>query len=204
MTYSPQSKGKIERFYLRMQKEFLLEAQNADIQSLEELNSHFQSWLEVEYHRREHSGIGAAPLDRYTKALASTKIGTIESMEEVTEIFLYREKRKVHKKSGIIRVSGNEYQVTDASLLDQEIEARFDPYDMTRIFVYRNEKFVQLALPVNLKNNRFNSIPEEKSDTEKIIRRSSVDFFIRLKQKEEELHKQESQRIDFTKVNKED
>ena len=204
LPYSPQSKGKIERFFLRMQKEFLIEARSADIQSLEELNSHFQSWLEVEYHRREHSGIGAAPIDRFTKALASTKIRKVESMEEVTEIFLYREKRKVHKKSGVIRVSGNEYQVTDASLLDLEVEARFDPYDMSRIFVYRDEKFIQLALPLNLKSSHFKSIPEEKSTAEKIIKQSSIDFFTRLKQKEEELNKKESQRIDFTKINRED
>lgn len=204
LPYSPQSKGKIERFFLRMQKEFLLEAKSADIQSLEELNSHFGSWLEVEYHRREHGGIGAAPIDRFTRALSSTKIRTIESMEEITEIFLYREKRKVHKKSGIIRVSGNEYQVTDDTLLDLEVEARFDPYDMTRIFIYRDGKFVQTALPVNLKNVRFNSVPEERRTPEKAIKQSSIDFFVRLKQKEQELHKKESQKIDFTKINRED
>lgn len=203
LPYSPQSKGKIERFFLRMQKEFLLEARSADMQSLDELNSHFQTWLEVDYHRREHASIGVAPIDRFTRAMETTKIRTVESMEEITEIFLYREKRKVHKRSGTIRVSGNEYQVTDVSLLDLCVDVLFDPYDMTRIFIYHDGKFVQTALPLNLKNYHAHSIPEEKSKTEKTIKQSSIDFFTRLKQKELELSKKESQKIDFTKIRKE-
>ncbi|MBN2244241.1 MAG: DDE-type integrase/transposase/recombinase [Candidatus Aminicenantes bacterium] len=203
LPYSPQSKGKIERFFLRMKQEFLIEAKSADIQSIEELNSHFQSWLEVEYHRREHAGIGSTPLDRFIRALAQTKLRSVESMENITEIFLYREKRKVHKKSGIIRLSGNEYQLTDASLLDCEIEARFDPFDMSRVFVYRDGKFVQIALPLNLKSREYPLIPEEKEDDEKIIKQSSIDFFTRLKVKEQELLRSELRHIDFTKIKKE-
>jgi len=204
LPYNPQSKGKIERFFLRMQKEFLLEAENADIHTLDELNSYFQSWLEIEYHRREHFGIGAMPLDRFTAALSSTKIRVIESMEEITEIFLYREKRKVHKKNGVIRLAGSKYQVTDASLLNLEIEARYDPFDMTRIFIYRDSKFVQTALPLNLKNSPVPFVPEEKKKSENTIRQSSIDFFIKLKKKEQEISKKESQKIDFSKIKKED
>ena len=74
---------------------------------------------------------------------------------------------------------------------------------MTSLFIYRDGKYVQTALPLNLKNTHFNSIPEETPASEKTIRQSSIDFFVRLKKKEQEISKKESQRIDFTKINKE-
>ena len=156
LPYSPQSKGKIERFFLRMKLEFLIEAQGVDIHSIDELNSYFMSWVEVDYHRKEHHSIGTTPLERFTKAMKYTALKTIESLEEITEIFLYREKRKVHKSSGIIKLTGNKYQATDSSLLGTGIEVRFDPYDLSRIFIYQEGVFVQTAYPVDLKNPVYN------------------------------------------------
>jgi hypothetical protein len=187
-----------------MKHEFLLEAEAVEMYSIDELNSYFHSWIEVDYHRREHHSIGTTPLDRFTEAAKHTTIRIVESLEEITEIFLYREKRKVHKSSGIIKVAGNKYQATDASLLGTEIETRFDPYDLSRLFIYRNGAFVQTVYPTDLKNTLYNAIPEESKTPAHTIRQSSMEFFTRLKQREEELNKKEAKHIDFTKINKED
>lgn len=200
LPYSPQSKGKIERFFLRMQQEFLIEAQRVHIHSVDELNSYFQAWLDVEYHRREHHGIGTTPLDRFTSAMKTTKLTTVESLEEITEIFLYRETRTVHASSGIIKVAGNRYQATDTSLLGTRIEVRFDPFDLSRLYLYREGLFIQTAHPVDLKNPVLATIPEESNTPEHTIRKSSTEFFARLKQREEELHRKEQQHIDFTRI----
>jgi len=202
LPYSPQSKGKIERFFLRMKQEFLIEAQRVDIQSVDELNSYLQAWIDVEYHRTEHYGIGATPLDRFTDAMKTISVRTVESLEDITEIFLYREKRKVHKSNAIIKVGGNKYQATDPSLLGVDIEARFDPFDLSQIYVYRDGAYVQTAYPVDLKNPVLSSVPEESQTPEGKIRKSSTEFFSRLKQREAELHKQEKTHIDFTKIQK--
>lgn len=203
LPYSPQSKGKIERFFLRLKSEFLLEAKTADIQSIEELNSFLIAWIEIEYHRKEHHALGVTPLERYIRNLSKGKIRTVESMEEITEIFLYREQRQVHPSKGIVRLSGNGYQVTDHSLLGKSIEARFDPFDLSRVFVYNNGVFKQIAYPARMNNPLYIKIPEENHKSEKTIRNSSVEFFARLKQKEQELHQKENKLIDFTKLNKE-
>ena len=200
LPYSPQSKGKAERFFFRMQNEFLIEAQRVGIQSIDELNSYFQAWLDVEYHRTEHQGIGICPLDRFTKALKTTTVRTVESLEEITEIFLYREKRKVIKPKGIIKLAGNKYQVTDASLQDTEVEARFDPFDLSKIYVYRENVFVQIAYPVSIKNSVYGNIPEESQESESTIRKSSTEFFTRLKQREHEINRKENKHLDFTKI----
>lgn len=202
LPYSPQSKGKIERFFLRMKKEFLIEARAADLSSIDELNSYFHSWLEVEYHRKEHHGIGTTPLQRFTRELSRTKVRRVESMEEITEIFLYREKRKVGLSNGAIKLNGNIYSSPDVSLLGKNIEVRFDPYDMSRIYVYYEGSFVHIAYPRSLSNTVYQKVPEESNTDEKQIRSSSIEFFTRLKQKEQEILKKESASIDFTKLNK--
>jgi transposase InsO family protein len=200
LPYSPQSKGKIERFFLRMQREFLIEAERVEIGSIDELNSYFQAWVEIEYHRREHQGIGTTPLDRFTEALKKTSVRKIESLEEITGIFLYREKRSIHRSSAVIKVGGNRYQASDPALLGMEVEVRFDPFDMSRIFVYREGVFVGTAYPTDLKNRTFGSVPEEIGRVENAIRKSSTEFFARLKKREEELNRKEMTHIDFTKM----
>lgn len=204
LPYSPWSKGKVERFFQRVQREFMSEARHADIHSLEELNSFLNTWLEMEYHRVEHHSIGSAPIDRYNDDMKRVQIRKIESLEEITEIFLYREKRFVHASSGIVKLNGNLYQVKNFGLLGLEVEVRFDPFDISRIFIYVDEKFSETAFPRNLKNPVLLDIPEENKTKEAVIRQSSVDFFARLKQKELETVRKESRIIDFTKLNGED
>jgi putative transposase len=166
------------------------------------LNSYFQAWIDVEYHRREHHSIGVAPFTRFTEAMKTTPVRKIESLEEITEIFLYRDVRKVHKSNAVIKVGGNRYQATDPSLLGVEIEARFDPYDLSRIFIYRNGVFVQTAYPLDLKNQAYTAFSEEADTPVLTIRKSSTEFFAMMKQREEELHHKENNHFDFTRFNK--
>lgn len=204
LPYSPQSKGKIERFFQRVQREFMSEAKFADIHSLEELNSFFFTWVEMEYHRVEHHAIGGTPIDRYQNDLKKTPVRKVESLEEITEIFLYREKRTVHTSSGAIRLNGNVYQSMNYSLLGREVEIRFDPFDLTKVFVYADGKFSEAVLPVDIKNQNYLIIPEENKASIQAIRQSSIDFFSRLKQKELEKARKENRSIDFTKLKSED
>ena len=201
LPYSPQSKGKIERFFQRAQKEFMTEARFADIQSLPELNSFWMTWLEMEYHRKEHHAIGTTPLERYHTGMKTLKPRTVESMEDITEIFLYRETRSVHHSTGIIKLDGNIYQCHNEFLLGRKVDLRYDPFDMSRIFVYFEGAFSECAYPVSLKNPVYRSMPEENRPEQRAVRQSSVEFFSRLKQKESEVKKAETHRIDYAKLN---
>jgi transposase InsO family protein len=201
LPYSPQSKGKIERFFLRVQSEFLTEAKGADITTIEQLNTFFQAWLEVSYHRTKHNTTGETPIDRFVGDMKKVKIKKIETLEEITEIFLCREKRKI-TKTGMFALFQNHYKISDKSLLDKIVEVRYDGYDLSRVFVYdENGTFKQISFPVSFKNEKRLDIPEEIKRPESEIRKSSIDFFARLKQKEIEINKKESGFIDFTKFN---
>ncbi len=53
--YSPEGKGKQERFFETVRLQFMPEVEKSEIATLEELNQSFWAWLEIVYHQREHS-----------------------------------------------------------------------------------------------------------------------------------------------------
>lgn len=201
LPYSPQSKAKIERYFYTVQKQFLLEAKGANITSIDQLNSCFQSWLEVCYHRTQHSTTRQTPIDRFTEGMNKTKIKKVESLEEITEIFLYRIKRKVSVNTGLVTLFQNYYKVKDVTLLGENVDVRYDPFDLSRIFIYdRNGCFKLISYPCLFKDKYDPKIPAENNHKKSEIRSSSIEFFARLKQKELEINKKESGYIDFSKI----
>lgn len=143
--YHPEGKGKIERFWLTVASGFILEAQHADIQTLDELNRFFWGWLDG-YNQREHGSTGKAPADRWTGGAEHIVRPEIAVLAEA---FLWSDTRLV-KKTGAFSLAGNEYQVDDDALVGQSIEVRYDPLDLATMRVYRDGKFVGLAVPAVL------------------------------------------------------
>ena len=59
-------KGKIERFFLTLQKSFEQSLVFDKVTSLEQLNSRLWQWIEQGYHQQVHSSLGdQSPAQRY-------------------------------------------------------------------------------------------------------------------------------------------
>jgi transposase InsO family protein len=129
--YSPESKGKQERWFLNVRLQFLPEVETSALSTLAELNESFWAWLELVYHRSVHSETGQSPLDRYQAGIASVRQADGEILRKA---FLWREKRKV-RKDGRIELQGNTYRV-DAQFVSRQIELRFDPFDLSLLEVW--------------------------------------------------------------------
>jgi transposase InsO family protein len=143
--YHPEGKGKIERFWLTVADGFILEAQHAGIQTLDELNRFFWGWLDG-YNQRQHRTTGKAPADRWA---AGAEQVVRPEIAVLAEAFLWTDTRLV-KKTGAFSLAGNEYQVEDETLVGQSIEVRYDPLDLATMRIYRDSKFVGLAAPAVL------------------------------------------------------
>lgn len=146
--YYPEGRGKIERFFQFVQTDFLPELARAQVTTLPDLNQSLLAWLEVVYHRKPHSEIGQAPLERF-RHQPNAAARTVDPTA-LRQAFLHRDQRKV-TKTATISFQGNRYQVPDY-LRGQTLELRYDPFDLSHLELWFQEVFLQVAQPERLLN----------------------------------------------------
>jgi hypothetical protein len=111
--YQPQGKGKQERWHREVRRQCLGTLSEQDTTSLEALNRKLWSWVESEYHNAPHKG------------RASDEVRLPEPTVDLAALFLFEEKRKVHKDR-TVSLRGVVYEV-DAALVGETVTLRFDP-----------------------------------------------------------------------------
>ena len=140
----PAGRGKMERFMGTMKSEFYPEARlliaSGEITNLEQLNQYLWAWVEQDYQGRVHSETGETPRDRYQK-----QSPPLPDPAALVNLFLSRVKRKV-RKDATVSLHGNRYQVDDA-LVGNFVELRYDPFDLRRVDVWLEGRFLQVAKP---------------------------------------------------------
>jgi len=124
--YSPQSKGKIERFngYVN---EFMQEIALAKVTGLAHLNQLYRAWLEEAYQHKEHSGLsGRSPMEAFQR---DAKKVTFVSPPECYDSFLHEETRMVDK-TGCFSLHNVIYEA-GISFIRKKVDVRFDPFDLS-------------------------------------------------------------------------
>jgi transposase InsO family protein len=130
--YSPESKGKIERWN-RTVDEFLREAQLEKSADLESLNRLFRAWLSEGYNQRVHSALnGQSPAPAFSQ---DPKAVRFPSPEKLREAFLW-EKSPTVDKTGCISLNGICYEV-GVEFIRQKVLVRYDPFDLSLIEVWQ-------------------------------------------------------------------
>ena len=137
----PQGKGKIERWNRTVKQGFYPEVQRAGVTTLEELNNHFQGWLEKEYQRRMHEELGMTPLERWQKD--ASRIRAV-SPEEIRRALMLRARRRVHENTCTVFLESEEYQVSPP-YLGRMVEVRWHPDTMHEIEIWLDGTFVEMA-----------------------------------------------------------
>ena len=115
--YTPQGRGKIERWFRRVRDEFLAIKLPTET-TLLQLNARFEQWLD-EYQRTEHQTTGQPPRDRYFASLKCTR----PAPARLSEYFRTVERRQV-KRDRTFRLRGRMFEAPVA-LIDRSIELRF-------------------------------------------------------------------------------
>ena len=147
----PQGRGKIERLFLTVREQFLVEITGdpagtgrRHVASIAELNRLFTAWADTVYHRREHSETGQAPLQRWADGWAG-KAPPLPGPGQLHEAFLWSERRTV-RKTATVSLHGNTYQV-DPSLAGRRVELVFDPFDLSILEVRWQGRPAGQAIP---------------------------------------------------------
>lgn len=197
--YTPEGRGKIERIFGVLQQDFYPEAE-AEIKAgrithLSQLNEALWAWLECIYHHRAHSELPEkqTPLQVYRAYSASIRPA---DPVRVARAFLWRYERIV-SRNGFIDLLGNSYSV-DPSWGGQKIELRLDPFDLSRVDVYRDKRPVGKATVKEMKVGRILEI--EPFETKPPAEPSGLNFLQLLVREHSEKLARETGHIEFAKV----
>lgn len=194
--YVPNTRGKIERFFGTVRSQFLSEVEAAKIATLEELNSSFQAWVEIVYHRRVHSETETTPLERFQQSISTVGVRQADPVQ-LRQAFLWREKRKI-TRTATVSLQGNRYGV-DPWLAGRQVELRFDPFDLTEVEVWENGHFLGNAQVQKLERDRHLSldrIPPPATEAQQ----PHVDFLAALRAEHQAQLTQELGSINFAQV----
>ncbi|MEA3507175.1 MAG: DDE-type integrase/transposase/recombinase, partial [Elusimicrobiota bacterium] len=165
--YSPEGKGKIERFFGYVRSSFLPEVKAGNITTLDKLNEAFRAWLELKHHQKMHSRLKKKPISVFMEHKDKIRYS---SAEELKEAFLYEEKRKVHKDC-TFQLFGNYYEVLPA-LVGRTVEIRYDPFDtLNEVRVYLAKEFFQQARVLREPPRR-----RRKNQTDKKRQSTGIDY----------------------------
>lgn len=156
--YHSWSKGKIERFFLTLQSQFLPSLTFRPVQSLEELNARLWPWIETEYHQRPHSSLSdKCPADRFQEGAQS--IRSVSTQLDLDRLFLMRLPRRV-RKDATFSLGGVLWE-TGTHLRGLIVTVHFDPIQWTRVEVWVGDRFIGQATRCN--KNLNSQLPSRES-----------------------------------------
>ena len=158
--YTPEGKGKVERFFRTVREDFLAEPEVTQVETLSELNRLFRAWLEVDYHKRTHASTKEPPLQRWRNHIGNFL--RIVGEKELMELFLWHISRKVDNV-GLISVEGVQFEV-HGLLKGKKVEVRYNPFDLSWVNIYYKEQLFGKAKPARL--SRWNTASRKTINTQ--------------------------------------
>jgi putative transposase len=150
--YSPQSKGKIERWFQTLQKQWQQLIDTSSFNSINELNESLNNYVESKYNSTIHSGIKEKPIEKFLANKENLKLLT---QQELRNTFLYRVTRKV-KNDSTVSIDTEIFEVP-GKYVGTKINIRYDPTSNEEAFIFsENGERLERILKVNkIENSKF-------------------------------------------------
>jgi len=142
--YTPQGKGKIERFFKTVRTEFL-PCFNGE--TLDEINMAFELWLLETYHTRRHSATNQSPFKRFTSKLECVRAAP----KDLKDHFRSIHRRRVNKDRTIM--IQNRLFEAPVSLVGERVEVLFHENTPEEIEVKWKQKSYGILTAVDLHIN---------------------------------------------------
>ena len=147
--YSPQSKGKIERWFQTLQKQWQQLIDTSSFQSIDELNKSLNEYVELNYNRAYHNGIKDKPINKFLANIDNIKRFT---EQELRNVFLYRVERKV-KNDSTVSIDIEIYEVP-SKYIGSKLYIRYDPTNNEEAFIFsENGERLERIVKVNKIDN---------------------------------------------------
>ena len=199
--YQAYCKGKVEAVNKTIKNDFQAEAQRAGFKTLEELNSAFAAWVDLEYNLRIHSQTGETPDKRFAQALHND-IRRVADIAWFEALFLMRVSRTI-TKYGKIKLESNEYPVTCAPH-GCVVEARYDPFDLSRLFIFKDGACAETTCVSKLVNRRTTALPEESKAADREVSAHAFTYFQVLREQHAQMLAQNLSPVAYSKLSQKD
>jgi transposase InsO family protein len=151
--YTPQGKGKMERWFRTVRMQLLATLLAEHLVSLDTLNRALAAWVEGEYHHAPHRGLrDETPADKWARTCEGVRMPG----GDLGDHFLAEQKRKV-QKDRTVTLDGVAFEV-DAALVGEHVMLRFDPGrrpDKRTVEVWHHGRRIEVARRVDALANCF-------------------------------------------------
>ena len=147
--YTPQGRGKIERFFRTVRADFVTGFTG---KSLADLNEAFDLWLNDVYHQRKHSATGQKPIERFAANMECLRVAP----KNLKNYFRQTARRRV-AKDRTVTLKGHLFEAP-VNLIGYQVELLYHADNMTRVEVFyqhQSHGFLRLVdLNVNCRAKR--------------------------------------------------
>ena len=189
--YQAYCKGKIEAADKIIKNQFQREAQVAGFRTIDELNSAFWAWMDLEYNPRVLAATGQSPDVRFRDGLP-TDHRRVTDLDSFNALFLWRERRTV-SKYGRIKLHGNQYPVTGVPH-GTVVEVRFDPYDLTQLAIYDAQGvLIETTSASKQVTAQVPTVPEESRAKPAQVSTAARAYFTRLREQHHDVLRDRTQ-----------
>lgn len=131
LPYSPYQNAKQEAFWGRIEGRLMPMLEGEPALTLELLNRATQAWVEQEYHRAEHSELGASPLARY---LAGPNVRRdCPEARVLSDAFRIEVARRQRRSDGTVTVQGQRFEIPARYGHLAVVHLRYARWDLTRV-----------------------------------------------------------------------
>ena len=142
--YTPQGRGKIERFFRTVRSQFLPCFFGG---TLEELNVSFELWVREDYHQRTHSSTGQSPLNRFGRY-----VEMIRKPPADLEDHFRKEVRRRVTKDRTVSIDGRIYEAP-TKLIGEQLSLLYHEYRPDHVEIIFQGQSYGLLLPLDLRIN---------------------------------------------------
>lgn len=147
--YSPQSKGKIERWFQTMQKQWMNSINWNDFKSIDALNESLNIYVNS-YNNNIHSSTKQSPIEKYMDGI--NKIRFVSSRKELDYLFLYKVQRTV-KNDSTVSIGTRIFEVP-LKYVREKINIRYDPSSIETAYIFSDDgKLIDTIFPVKKIDN---------------------------------------------------
>jgi hypothetical protein len=142
--YTPQGKGKIERWFKTVRTNFLALFKGS---AMPELNEALTRWITESYHKKIHSATGQTPFQRFTG-----KMHCLRSAPANLKDYFRKAARRTVAKDRSVTLCGRLYEAPVA-LIGKRVELLYHDSEPEKVEVKYQNKSFGVIRPVNLNVN---------------------------------------------------